>query len=68
MSATEIAAEWRSQGVTHIMYYEYGAKIIRAAKVDPYAEADWSELERFIDEDLEEIETWGEAYVLYRLR
>ena len=68
MSATEIAAEWRSQGVTHILYYEYGAKIIRAAKVDPYAEADWSELERFIDEDLEEIETWGEAYVLYRLR
>jgi hypothetical protein len=68
MNASEIAAVWRSHGVTHVLYYEYGAQVIRDAKVDPYRADDWSELDRFIDENLEEVENWGEAYVLYRLR
>lgn len=68
LTAPEIADEWRRRGVTHVLYYEFGAKTIRAAKVDPYTEDDWSELGNFIDEYLEEVENWGQAYVLYRLR
>lgn len=67
-TASDVAAEWRARGVTHILYYAYGAKIIRQAGVDPYTEEDWGELQKLIDDDLEEVERWGEAYVLYRLR
>jgi hypothetical protein len=68
MTASEIAAAWRSQGVTHVLYYEYGAQVIRDAGVDPYRADDWSELDKFTKEDLEEVENWRDVYVLYRLR
>jgi hypothetical protein len=68
MTASEIAAQWRSEGVTHILYYEYGAQLIRDAEVDPYLDSDWTQLDRLIDADLEEVERWGDVYVLYRLR
>jgi hypothetical protein len=68
MSAADVAAQWRSEGVTHVLYYAYGAQIILDAGVDPYEDDDWSELKKLIDMELVEVERWGDAYVLYRLR
>jgi hypothetical protein len=68
LDASAIAARWRSEGVTHVLYFVYGAKVIREGGFDPLTEADWRELARLVNEDLEEVESWGEAYALYRLR
>ena len=67
LDASAIAARWRAEGVTHVLYFVYGAKVIREGAFDPLTEDDWRELGRLVNEDLEEIESWGEAYALYRL-
>ena len=68
LDASAIAARWRAEGVTHVLYFVYGANVIREGAFDPLSEEDWRELGRLVNEDLEEVESWGEAYALYRLR
>ena len=68
LDASAIAARWRAEGITHVLYFVYGAKVIREGRFDPLTEEDWRELGRLVNEDLEEMESWGEAYALYRLR
>lgn len=63
----ELLAGWRQQGVTHVLYYRLGAEAVRSAGFDPLNDEDWKELERFLTEDLVVAETFGDAYVLYRL-
>jgi len=68
LDASAIAARWRAEGVTHVLYFVYGAKVIREGGFDPLTEDDWRELARLVNEELDEVESWGEAYALYRLR
>ena len=63
----ETLAGWGQQGVTHVLYYRLGAESVRSAGFDPLDGEDWEELDRFLTEDLEIAETFGDAYVLYRL-
>jgi 4-amino-4-deoxy-L-arabinose transferase-like glycosyltransferase len=59
--------ELRSQGYTHILYHRAGADLVRRAKLDPWSQADWAALDRFLDRYLVEQAQIGQAYVLYAL-
>jgi hypothetical protein len=66
--AAAVASEWRTEGVTHVLYYNLGARAIRQAGVDPLTLDDWAELEIFLDQQLVPLADFGGAYTLYRWR
>ena len=65
--ASELLTGWRQQGVTHVLYYRLGAEAVRNSGFDPLDDEDWAELERFLSEYLESTESFGDAYLLYRV-
>lgn len=65
--AKAISSRWRHEGVTHILFYRLGAEAIRDAGFDPLVPEDWKELERFLADRLVPEQTFGDAYILYRL-
>lgn len=65
--APDLQSNWRQQGVTHVLYYRLGAESVRSSGFDPLDDLDWAELDRFLSSHLELAESFGDAYVLYRL-
>ena len=66
-SAPEIAARWRAEGVTHVLFAETGIEFIRNNDDGLYTPADWDELQR-LRESLTLVERLGPAYSLYEFR
>lgn len=65
-TAQSIADDWRRAGMTHVLIYTLGAEVIEQAAADPFTTADWAAL-RQMQTSLPLVETFGEAYKLYRL-
>jgi len=65
--ANAIALSWRKQGVTHVLLYRLGYKMIREAGFDPLTEADMAALDDLQAHDLTLIESFSDAYELYAL-
>jgi len=64
--ASEIAAEWRDQGYTHVLIYDLGAKL--QFETQPLLSSqDWAELNRLRNEELELAKDFGSVYSLYTL-
>jgi hypothetical protein len=64
----KIAGAWRAEGVTHVLFCKAGYEAVLAGKFDPITEGDAAALEVLQRDELEEIQHFGDAYVLYRLR
>jgi hypothetical protein len=67
LSNPEILSEWRQDGVTHVLIYQTGVELLYEGE-DPLSESDWDALATLVDEDLVEIENFGDAYLLYQLQ
>ena len=61
-----IAADWRAQGVTHVLFFRAGYQAILAEGFDPLTAADQEALATLLAE-LEPVAAWGDAYELYAL-
>ena len=66
--ATTIAAAWRAEGVTHVLFYRQGYEAVREAGFDPLTGADVAALEALERYYLQEVRDLGGAYTLYRLK
>jgi hypothetical protein len=68
--AADIARQWRTDGVTHVLLHQRGLDIIVDAAFDPVREPDLAALQTMQTEHLREIQRWGDppAYLLYELR
>jgi hypothetical protein len=64
--AEQVMARWRSEGVTHVLLYEAGARLIEAEAENGYEPGDWVALEA-LRGALEPVVAFGEAYTLYAL-
>jgi len=62
-----IAGMLNQYGVTHVLIYNQGARMIQESQ-SVYHEEDWIEFEKFIDTQLESLEEMGEIYSLYKLK
>ncbi|MCI0520880.1 MAG: glycosyltransferase family 39 protein [Chloroflexi bacterium] len=60
-----ILASWRSAGVTHVLYYRFGADYVRGSD-DRYSVEEWHALDDLLKK-LGEGEDFGGAYLLYAL-
>ncbi|MBN1811554.1 MAG: glycosyltransferase family 39 protein [Anaerolineae bacterium] len=67
-AAAAIADAWRTEGVTHVLFCQAGYDAVLAGKFDPITAEDVAVLEALQRDELEEIQNFGDAYVLYRLR
>jgi len=67
-SAEAIAADWRAQGVTHVLLSRLGYEFVIEEAFDPITEDDQVELDRFIRTQLELVKDWDSVYELYRLK
>jgi hypothetical protein len=66
--ADQISSQLRSENVTHVLIYDLGVQMEK--DYQPMIKgSDWHELERFVDEELVLLESFGDgdAYSLYRL-
>ena len=61
-----VASLLRSQGFTHVLLYDLGVQLEREWR-DSFLPADWEELERFKEEQLQLIESFDAAYTLYAI-
>jgi hypothetical protein len=68
LDAAAVAAQWKGQGVTHVLFSAIGAQAIQEAGVDPYQAEDWAELDRFLEGQLVPAASFGDAYTLYAWR
>jgi hypothetical protein len=65
--AGAIAASWRADGVTHVLFHHVGLTSILEAKFDPVTPADLQTLDELCANYLSPVHEWGDAYVLYEL-
>ncbi len=65
--AGTIAAAWRAQGFTHVLLYRTGYEAIVKAGFDPVTPADVQALAALVEEHLQPVAAWGDAYELYAL-
>jgi hypothetical protein len=63
-----MADAWRAEGVTHVLFCQAGYEAVLAGKFDPITAEDVAALEALRRDELEEMQDFGGAYVLYRLR
>lgn len=63
--APAIAAAWRAQGFSHVLWYEHGMRFIDEADFDPLGPADLAVLAALQEEYLEPVQVWDDAYTLY---
>jgi 4-amino-4-deoxy-L-arabinose transferase-like glycosyltransferase len=63
-----IADAWRAEGVTHVLFCRAGYEAVLADGFDPITKEDVAALEALRRDELEEVQSFGDAYVLYRLR
>ncbi len=61
----QILAEWRREGLTHLLVHRVGAAFIRQED-DRYSPAEWQALDELLGM-LAPVAEFGEAYTLYRL-
>jgi hypothetical protein len=66
-SASDIALQLYSEGVTHILIYDLGVHLEKEAN-ERFTALDWDELENFKDEELYEIAVFEDVYSLYALK
>ena len=66
--ADQISSQLRSENITHVLIYDLGVKMDKDGQ-PMIKESDWHELERFVNEELVLLESFGDgdAYSLYRL-
>jgi hypothetical protein len=65
-AADQIVSQWRSEGVTNVLVYDSGARLIQSSPSNAYDPADWTELDR-LRSNLRLLATFGDAYSLYAL-
>jgi len=66
-TASQIADSWRMDGTTHVLIYDFGARL--EAETQPLiTEDDWEELADLRENELQLVEDFGSAYSLYELR
>lgn len=65
--AKAIADAWRAEGVTHVLFCKGGYKAVLGGDFDPITEEDVATLETLQRDELEEIQNFGDIYILYRL-
>jgi hypothetical protein len=63
--APAIAASWRTQGFTHVLWYEHGMHFIEEAAFDPLGPSELVILAELQRDYLEPVEVWDGAYTLY---
>jgi 4-amino-4-deoxy-L-arabinose transferase-like glycosyltransferase len=59
-------AEWRAQGATHVLIYDWGVRFLRENRDHRFAESDWAALENLRGR-VRLVQTFGEDYSLYAL-
>jgi hypothetical protein len=62
--ASAIAAYWKTEGFTHVLLYDAGAKFVQAEPTSAFTAADWAELEA-LRTQLRLMEDMGAVYSLY---
>jgi hypothetical protein len=62
--AAAILRQWRSQGVTDVLLYDAGVRVIQASANNGYDPADWSDLDQ-LRSALTVVSHYGDAYTLY---
>jgi len=65
--AAAIAADWRAQGFTHVLWHESGMRFLVEQGLDPFTPADLTTFEALQTRYLEPVQVWNNAYTLYRL-
>ncbi len=66
--AETIAAGWRADGVSHVLFGQSGYRFILASAFDPVTARDEAVLAALQARHLEPVASFDDAYVLYRLR
>jgi hypothetical protein len=66
MDADTVAAQWRAEGVTHVLVFEAGRAVVQEVGFDPFTAADWEELLKFRSR-LALVSDFGGAYQLYAM-
>lgn len=67
--AQAIAAALRERGVTHVLVYDSGVRMLQDSTAKPeYEAADWTELKNLVGSELIKISDFGGQYSLYALR
>jgi hypothetical protein len=62
-----IAAEWRAEGVTHLLLNRAGMDFVHQERFDPLTDQDVATLEALLQVEAREVQSFGSAYTLYRL-
>jgi hypothetical protein len=65
-TASEIAALWQEQGITHVLMYDGGLNFIIEAKFDPVTDNDMKQWQAFSETYLQTVEVWPDQYTLYK--
>ncbi len=66
-TAADLAAAWRGQGISHVLVYALGARVLQGAGDNPFAADDWRELAQLQTGQMHLLENFGDAYLLYTL-
>lgn len=64
--ADSILAQWRAEGLTHVLVYDTGIRFLQTQPNNGYDPADWAELET-LRAQLRVVEQLGDVYSLYAL-
>jgi hypothetical protein len=64
---TEILQSWRSEGFTHVLFYQLGANFMRETSNPHYSVEEWLALDRFLA-GFKQIANFGNAYLLYDIQ
>lgn len=65
-SSKDIAAGWRGEGYTHILLHNTGAEFVQNNDLLRYVHSDWDVFDE-LTASLQEVESFGKSYTLYRL-
>ena len=65
-SATDILADWRSAGTTHVLVFDAGADFERQRPHSGLTDEDWQAFDA-VRTQMQLVQNWGGAYSLYRV-
>ena len=65
--AAGIASALRADGITHVLVHESGLQFLRQVQTSRLIPADLEMYQQFVGDYLTPVETWGQAYTLYKL-
>jgi hypothetical protein len=66
--AGAIAAAWRAQGFTHVLWHKKGMRFLVDQGLDPFQPADLATLRALQADYLAPLQAWDDVYTLYELR